>query len=92
MHARRFSSSKHNTQGFVGDELATWLRTAFFVADDSAPFISSVVAADARVSVSVASDPVDDAVISTSLLSDELIDDDPESTCSRACASRISFT
>jgi hypothetical protein len=90
MHARRFSSSKHSTQGFVGDELSPWLRTAFFVEDDFEFFISSPIETDSIAFISFVLDS-DDAVISTSLPSNEFVDDDPEPGCSCTRDSKISF-
>jgi hypothetical protein len=84
MHAKRFSSIKHNTQGFAGDASSLCFCKDAFAEDGSAFFISSMVAVGTRVFASVEFDSVDDVVISTSLPSDGLVDDDPETACSRA--------
>jgi hypothetical protein len=92
MHAKRFSSVRHSTQGFAGDASSLGFRADAFDEEDSVFFISCILFVDASALVSIVFDSVDDAVVtSMSFLSNESVDDNLEAACSRARASIILF-
>jgi hypothetical protein len=83
MHARRFSSVKHKTQGFDGDESSIGRCKVVSIADDVRFFVccSAVVDADVFNSLRTESDDVD---MSTSVVLEESVRDDEQAACSRA--------
>jgi len=82
MHAKRFSSVKHSTQGFAGDISSLDFRTDASEEEGSMFFIFSVLFLDSCVSVSIVFDSVDDVSVSIAFLSVELASDDLEAACS----------
>jgi hypothetical protein len=80
MHARRFSSVKHKTQGFDGDESSVGRCKVMSIVDDVGFFVCcSAVAAAAAVL-----DSFDEVDMSTSVVLEESVKDDEQAACSRA--------
>ncbi len=79
MQARRFSSVKHKTQGFDGDESSIGRCKVVSIADD----VRFFVCCSAVVFNSLRTDS-DDVDMSTSVVLEESVRDDEQSACSRA--------
>lgn len=83
IQARRFSSVRHKTQGFNGDESSIWLCAVVSITDDFRFFVCWSVSVGVGVSISLEADS-DDVDISTSVLLEESVKDDEQAPCSRA--------
>jgi hypothetical protein len=83
IQASRFSSVKHKTQGFNGNDSFVWFCKVVSIKDDLRFFVCLSPAVDAGVSVSFGIDS-DDVDISTSVLLEGFIGDDEQAACSRA--------
>lgn len=82
MQARRFSSVRHKTQGFDGDESSVEPCELVSIVEGFRFFVCWSGAVDAGVSIWLGIDS-DDVDISTSVLLEEFIGDDEQAACSR---------